>query len=67
MSLEVLLNKPNPNADYKDMRMPSGLKETEKLLPHQMYALEWLSWRENSYPNGANLADDTEMAKFLQF
>lgn len=61
--IEVMETQPDPEKNYEGMRMPSGLRV--KLLPHQMYSLKWLRWRENCYPNGSILADDMGLGKTL--
>jgi SNF2 family DNA or RNA helicase len=64
--LEVMESKPNANdnSNYEELKNKlRGLRV--KLLPHQCYALKWLKWRENHYPNGSILADDMGLGKTL--
>lgn len=61
--LEVLESQPDPEKNYEGMRLPAGINVN--LLPHQLYSLKWLRWRENSYPNGSILADDMGLGKTL--
>ena len=64
--LEVIEKMPDPDECQQklaDFKMPSGLRV--QLLPHQVYSMQWLKWREKTYPNGSILADDMGLGKTL--
>lgn len=61
--IEVMVKKPDPDDSIANFKPPTGLRV--KLLPHQIYSMRWLKWRENTYPNGSILADDMGLGKTL--
>lgn len=70
--IQIVLEKPNPDDIAHDVEehtatvdalKPSGLKVN--LLNHQLYSMQWLRWRESTYPYGGILADDMGLGKTL--
>ena len=53
LMIEEMENKPDADASYEVMEMPSCLKV--KLMTHQLYSMKWLKWCESRYPNGGIL------------
>jgi len=48
--IEEMESKPDPDASYENIEMPSCLKV--KLMTHQLYSMKWLKWCESRYPSG---------------
>jgi SNF2 family DNA or RNA helicase len=61
--LNTLESKPDPCQKFTDFVSPKSLKV--KLMPHQIYSMHWLKWRESNVPYGAILADDMGLGKTL--